>query len=107
MSAEPISSVNSPHWVYCWFVENNGLGHKGYVFINTAMGRPMTTGENLFSTLGELREALKKAEGEPVYLIPKYPNWVPEGWKVRDLDANEVEQLKSSLKLIIRKEPRF
>ena len=90
--------------VYCWFVEDNGCGNKGYVFISSKMGRAMTPSEPLYSTIRELRVALKRIECDLLYLIPKQPGWVPESWKVRNLSSNEVTQLGSSLKLTILKE---
>ena len=104
-SEKEISAAgNSINLVYCWFVEDNGAGHRGYVFIDVGMNRPMTPSENLHSTLEDLREALKRGPGEPLFLVPKYPGWVPEGWRVRNLSSKEVHQLGSSLKLTILKE---
>lgn len=95
---------NSTNLVFCWFVEDNGAGHKGYVFIDAGVSRPMTASEPLFSTIEEFGEALKRGEGETLFLVPKYPGWVPEGWRVRNLSSNEVGHLSSSLKLTILKE---
>jgi len=104
-SEKSISAAGSgTNLVFCWFVEDNGAGHKGYVFIDAAMNRPMTPSEPLFSTLEGFREALKRAEGETIFIVPKYPGWVPQGWRVRNLSSNEVDQLSSSLKLTILKE---
>jgi hypothetical protein len=101
----PISAAgNGTNLVYCWFVEDNGAGHRGYVFLDVGMNRAMTPSETLYSTLEELREALRRGEGEPLFLVPKYPGWVPEGWRVRNLSSNEVNRLGSSLKLTILKE---
>src|SRR5258707_198397 len=79
--------------VYCWFVEDNGAGKSGYVLMNTRVGRPLLPSEHLFTTVQELRRAIRAQEPEDPIIIPKHPDWVPEAWKVRDLNTNEVGQM--------------
>lgn len=84
--------------IYCWFVEDNGMGRSGYVAFNTQVGRPLRPDEHLHPTLDELRHAIKDQEGNAPIVIPKQPDWVPEGWKVRNLSANEAAQLDGSVR---------
>jgi hypothetical protein len=79
---------------YCWFVEDNGAGHTGYVLFGAFWDRPLLPNEPLFSTVEEVREALKNESKFP-FLVPQHPNWVPEGWRVRDLNSNEVNRLRA------------
>ncbi len=90
--------------VICWFVEDNGAGQSGYMYLNTHRNSPMTPNEPLSPTLEDFIEKLKKWEGGSIYMVPKYPSWVPKGWKVRNLSSNEIDQIGSSLKLTIMKE---
>jgi hypothetical protein len=78
---------------FCWFVEDNGAGHSGYVCFGASWGRPLVREERLFSTVEELREALTNQENVTPKVVNLYPDWVPDGWKVRSLTTNEVRQL--------------
>jgi hypothetical protein len=89
--------------VFCWFVEDNGAGNKGYAFMDARVGRPLTPGERLFSTIEEVREALKKQESKTFVLMPQHPDWVPKGWRVRNLSSNEVDQLGFSNGSVLEK----
>jgi hypothetical protein len=82
--------------IYCWFVEDNGVGRSGYVMFNTRIGRPLRPDEHLYPTLDELRHAIKDREAEAPIVMPKQPDWVPEHWRVRNLSANEAAQLDDS-----------
>jgi hypothetical protein len=79
--------------IYCWFVEDNGMGHSGYVTFNTRVGRPLRPDEHLYPTLEQLSGAIKGHEAAAPIVIPKRPDWVPEHWKVRDLSTNEASLL--------------
>jgi hypothetical protein len=79
--------------LYCWFVEDNGTRRSGYALMDTRVGRPLLPEEPLFPTLEDVRRELKNQEGNPPVVIPKRPDWVPQVWKVRDLNTKEASQL--------------
>jgi hypothetical protein len=95
--------VNQTNLVFCWFVEDNGNGNKGYVFMDTARNTPLEPSEHLFSNITKLSEALQRG-GKAVFLVPKCPGWVPEGWRVRNLNSNEVNELSGFSRLTILRE---
>ncbi len=82
--------------IYCWFVEDNGMGHSGYAVFNTQVGRALRPDEHLYPSLDELRHAIKGHEATAPIVIPKQPDWVPEHWKVRNLSTSETAQLDDS-----------
>ena len=89
--------------VYCWFVEDNGAGRSGYGVFFTEAGAPVEPDERLFPTLEDVRHMLKyvkNRDGWSRIVIPTRPSWVPPVWKVRDLNTNEVAQLKSFVKVV-------
>ena len=79
---------------YCWYVENNGVGGKGYAIMDTAVGVPLTPGEHLFSSLQEVQQALRRSGAKPPVIVPRHPEWVPEHWRVRDLTSREFKELQ-------------
>lgn len=88
--------------IYCWFVEDNGAGHQGYVFFDAGAGRALLPDERLFSTIEGIRDAIKNRSKTP-YLIPQHPDWVPTGWRVRNLSTNEVDRLGFSSASVTQK----
>ena len=89
--------------VYCWYVEDNGSGNRGYALLSTLRNSPLTSNEPLYSTIEQLGEALNRHYGKSINLVPKFPKWVPKGWMVRDLNSNELDNLGYLLQLIILK----
>ena len=82
--------------VYCWFVEDNGMGRSGYAAFNTGVSRALEPDEHLYRTIDELGHAIKGHEATAPIVIPIQPDWVPEHWKVRNLSTNEAAQLDDS-----------
>jgi len=76
-------------YVFCWFVEDNGVGGSGYAFFSSHWSRPLRTSERLFSSTQEVRSAFPKYGIDCPIILPTPPGWVPEGWKVRELTQSE------------------
>ena len=78
---------------FCWFVEDDGRGRSGYALFGTHFGRPLLPDERLCSTIDETRLKIKSQGGKAPIIVPQSPDWVPEGWRVRNLNTNEMECL--------------
>ena len=77
----------------CWFVENNGIGGSGYAAVDGRLGAVPPAGGGLFTTVEELRLAIKKQKIQSANIEPSYSGVVPEGWKIRSLTEDELRSL--------------
>lgn len=82
--------------LFCWFVEDDGTGRSGYILFDARISRPLLPTERLLPSVEKVRQTLKDQGLVAPVIVPWHPEWVPEGWKVRDLTKTEAERLRFS-----------
>jgi hypothetical protein len=95
---------DDPAMVQCWFVENDGEGHHGYAASDGSFGYVPPDGRGLFPSREALRDALVQALRDPhangKVRNPEIIGWhapAPRGWRIRELNTAELEELRGAL----------